>query len=98
MCEVLQHKCAKRTLKEGEDFREEPELKVKSATRKGEAQDAEDDTNHEYEDTVEVPDVRCPSRICKPPKHLIDYVVVDDVEAVDQQDVSDTTTRCLEYQ
>lgn len=64
--------------------------KQESATIKGEEkQDAKDNTNHEDDAVEEL--VRYPSRTRKPPKHLQDSVVGDDVEAMD-------TARCLEFQ
>lgn len=68
----------------GGDFWEEPEFdENESATRKGEEwQDAEDNTNHVDEDTVKEPDIRDPSRTREPPKHIENYVIVDDAEAV----------------
>lgn len=73
---------------EGGDFQEESELhEAESATREEEEQDAEDNTNHEAEDKAEEPDARYPIRTHKPTKHLTDYIIDDDVEAVD-------TARC----
>lgn len=81
--EILQYKHA-RMFQEGDDnFWQEPESEEDiSDTRKGGEQDVKDDTHHD-EDTVEEPDVRYQSRTLKPPKQLKDYVVGDDVEAMD---------------
>lgn len=60
-----------------------PEKNLFEKIWKGDEQEIKDDTNHEDEETVEEPDVRYPSSTRKPPKHLKDHVVGDDVETVD---------------